>query len=471
MPNTKNPRINPKKRKNKDLYMNIKFILIGLFFLINPNIEVFDILPDFIGLIFIMKGISHLAATDEKAGIARKHLMICTYINAAKTLTLLLQGVISESEMTWMLIFTLCFGTGEAVLMFLAFINLDRSLNYTGMIYSATNVYDRSSSFTGFTLAFIGLRTFMSILPEFVYLLDIDYGNVDTVLINWEFVTLLLYGLNVIVVLAMGIVWYINSRSYWKTVGAESDYLERIEEKYQKEVGTNIPLLTYRAFKTEALLLAIAAIFMICIRLDGIDILPDFVSAVLLGAAALRLKKLYPKHFKKALIASALFLIVSASEWWLWFEYCTSYYDTSTAAISFSETMQIFFYSSIEAYNNYIYLTVLDFVKVISALLAFGSFIPCINEIVRDHTGAIAEIREEVTIKKTKRIQKSLNIYTCIFAVIAVISLVFDPISVLVYFDLPIFIFITMILGIIFTVYVWIYTQKLTEAIENKYMY
>ena len=28
--------------------MNIKYILIGLFFLINPNIEVFDIFPDFI---------------------------------------------------------------------------------------------------------------------------------------------------------------------------------------------------------------------------------------------------------------------------------------------------------------------------------------------------------------------------------------------------------------------------------------
>ena len=183
----------------------------------------------------------------------------------------------------------------------------------------------------------------MSILPEFVYLLDIDYGNVDTVLINWEFVTLLLYGLNVIVVLAMGIVWYINSRSYWKTVGAESDYLERIEEKYQKEVGTNIPLLTYRAFKTEALLLAIAAIFMICIRLDGIDILPDFVSAVLLGAAALRLKKLYPKHFKKALIASAMFLIVSASEWWLWFEYCIRWIKKSRLSLKRQTAFSLYF--------------------------------------------------------------------------------------------------------------------------------
>ena len=126
-----------------------------------------------------------------------------------------------------MLLFTLCFGIAEAALLFFAFINLDRSLNYTGMIYSANEVYDNSASFTGLTLAFIGLRTFMSILPEFVYLLDIDYGNVDTVLINWDFITLLLYGLNIIVVLAMGIVWYINSRYYWKLVGKQKDYLGR----------------------------------------------------------------------------------------------------------------------------------------------------------------------------------------------------------------------------------------------------
>ncbi len=451
--------------------MNIKYILIGLFFLINPNIEVFDILPDFIGLIFIMKGISHLSATDEKAGIARKHLLICTYLNGAKTLTLLLQGIISEAEMTWMLLFTLCFGIAEAALLFFAFINLDRSLNYTGMIYSANEVYDNSASFTGLTLAFIGLRTFMSILPEFVYLLDIDYGNVDTVLINWDFITLLLYGLNIIVVLAMGIVWYINSRNYWKLVGKQTDYLNKVEEKYQKEVGSNIPLLTYRAFKTEALLFAIAAIGMICVRLDGIDILPDFISAILLVAAAFRLKKLYPRHFKRTLIVSLVYLVLSVAEWWLWFDYCTFYYDTATAAISFSETMQIFFYSSVEAYNNYIYLTILDFAKVASCISVFFTFVPCLKEIIKEHTGAISEIRVEITEKKTKKIQTELFRLTLIFSIFTVISYIFDPISVSLYFDFPIFTFITMVVGALFAVYVWIYTQRLTEAIENKYMY
>ena len=451
--------------------MNIKYILIGLFFLINPNIEVFDILPDFIGLIFIMKGLSHLSATDEKAGIARKHLLICTYINGAKTLCLLLQGIISESEMTWMLLFTLCFGTAEAVLLFIAFINLERSFTYTGMIYDTAEVYDNSTSFTGLTIAFIGVKTLMSVLPEFVYLLDIDYGNVETVLINWDFVTLLLYALNVIVVLAVGIVWYINSRRFFNKVKKCTGYLEAIEDKYQKEVGSNIPLLTYRAFKTEALLLALSAISMVCIRLDGIDIIPDFIAGVLLVGASIRLRRLYPKHFRLTLILSAIFLAISTAEWALWLNYCSTYYDTSTAAISFAQTMEIYFYSSTEIYEGYIILGALDILKVISGACAFGAFVPCIKEIISEHTGAIAEIRVEVTEKKTRRIHKALNIYTVIFIAFTAISFVFDPISVFIYFDYPIFTLITMVLGILYAVYVWIYTQKLTEAIENKYMY
>jgi len=291
------------------------------------------------------------------------------------------------------------------------------------------------------------------------------------VLINWDFVTLLLYALNVIVVIAMGIVWYINSRAYLKKVARQTRYLSLIEEKYQKEVGSNIPLLTYRAFKTVALLLGLAALGMICIRLDGIDIIPDFICAILLVGAAIRLKGLYPGHFKRTLIISGIFLVVSSVEWALWFNYCTTYYDTATAAISFSETMQIFFYSSIEAYNGYIGLGVLDCVKTALGACAFGSFVPCIKQIIKEHTGAIAEIRVEVTEKKTARIQRSLLRYTTVFVIALPLSFAFDPISVFLYFDLPIFIFVTMIVGILFAIYLWIYTQKLTEAIENKYMY
>ncbi len=451
--------------------MNIRYIIIGLFFLINPNIEVFDVLPDFVGLILIMKGISHLAATDEKAGLARKSLLICTYINAAKTLTLILQGVISEAEMTWMLIFTLCFGVGEAVLLFLAFTRLDASLNYTGMIYSSSAVYEGSAGFTGLTLTFIGVRTFMSVLPEFVYLFDIDYGDVGVVLINWDFVTLLLYAVNVITVLALGIVWFINSRRYWKMVGKQVEYLTAIEKKYQKEVGTNIPLLTYRAFKTEALLIGLAAIAMICVRLDGIDIVPDFIAGILLVAASIRLRKLYPRHFEPTLIASGVFLALGAAEWWMWFDYCTDYYDTATAVISFSETMRIFFYGSVKIYNEYMLRVGIDALKCVAGFTAIFMFTRCIKEIIREHTGAIAELRSEVTQRKSAKIQKQLRIMTVIFIVITAISFIFDPISALIYFDYSIFNFITIMLGIIYAIYAWVYVQKLTESIENKYMY
>ena len=51
--------------------MNLGYLLAGLIFLFNPNINVIDVLPDFIGCIFIVKGLSKLSDLDRRIASAK----------------------------------------------------------------------------------------------------------------------------------------------------------------------------------------------------------------------------------------------------------------------------------------------------------------------------------------------------------------------------------------------------------------
>ena len=450
--------------------MKIKLILIGLLFLINPNIEVIDIFPDFIGTILIILGINNLADIHERAAAAKKALLICTYLNAAKCLSIFTLLVISPSEMTWMLIFTMCFGLGEATLICYAFYQLAESISYTAMLESKESIFNKTNMFFGLSTAFICLRTVMSIFPELIYL-NTDYGTVHSNPINWEFVTLMLYALNVLVVTAFGIVWYINTCSFFKTVGREKDYLAAIEEKYQKEVGSNVSLLTYRAFKTASILLLVGVMFMMTIRLDGIDLLPDFIGAILFFTVALRLYKLMPKLCKIIMITAGIYFVFSASEWFGWFFFSTTNYNTEETLISFSKTIELLFYSNSKVYNQYITLCVFSIIKALSAIVCILTVIPCIKKIIREHTGAIAELRTETTARKTAMIQSKLFIFLRIFTVLFILAAIIDPVSVCIYFEFPLFTLIATLFTGIAAIYTWLFNLKLTEAIENKYLY
>lgn len=450
--------------------MNVKYIIIGLIFLINPNIEVVDILPDFIGTILIILGINKFADINERGAAAKKALLICTYLNALKCLSILTFLIISTSEMTWMLVFTMCFGLGEAALLCYAFFQLAEGISYTAMLSDKPEIFNRTTAFFGLTTAFICVRTIMSIFPELVYL-NTDYGTVESIPINWEFVTLMLYALNVLVVTSFGIVWYINSRSFFKIIRNEKDYLFDLDKQYMDEVGSNRSLLTYRGFKTASLLILVGVLLLITVRLDGIDLLPDFIGAALFFISALRLKKLYPKICKKIMISSAIYFLLAAGEWLCWFWFSTTHYTTDGALMSFSAVIETMFFSNPDVYTQYILLTVFSFIKTLGAGCCLVTIIPCLKAIIKEHTGAIAELRSEVTERKTASIHKKLFILLKVFICGFVVSALLDPISVMLCFDLPIFNFVAAAVSLIYAVYVWIFNLKLIESIENKYLY
>ena len=59
-------------------------VFFGLVFLINPNFNMFDILPDFIGFALVCAGLAKYALIDENLSSAKKCSMYCAFFAVDK---------------------------------------------------------------------------------------------------------------------------------------------------------------------------------------------------------------------------------------------------------------------------------------------------------------------------------------------------------------------------------------------------
>lgn len=124
--------------------MQTGFIIAGILFFLNPNVEIIDILPDFIGCALLLWGTRRLCACSEKGAAAGKAFRILLLLNLAKTISLLLFFIISESEMTWMLLLTSVFGILEAALFLYGLQMLHDTVLFTAMLHGKDGVYGKS---------------------------------------------------------------------------------------------------------------------------------------------------------------------------------------------------------------------------------------------------------------------------------------------------------------------------------------
>lgn len=118
--------------------MNLGYLLLGLIFLFNPNINVIDVLPDVIGCLFILKGLSKLSDLNRHIASAKAKFRRLAWVALFKSfVSLFTSGLLDEIlyemglsilvdifDSTMVLVFVFIFGIFELVYMIPAFISL-----------------------------------------------------------------------------------------------------------------------------------------------------------------------------------------------------------------------------------------------------------------------------------------------------------------------------------------------------------
>ena len=107
--------------------MKIGYMIVGCIFLCNPFIHIVDILPDFIGYLFILKALSELSDLDRNIRNARKHFQSALWVSVVKC-ALVFGFMIYDS--TWYLILTFSFSVLECMYLIPAFADLFYGISY-----------------------------------------------------------------------------------------------------------------------------------------------------------------------------------------------------------------------------------------------------------------------------------------------------------------------------------------------------
>lgn len=396
------------KKEKMRKTVNCSLMIAGLFFFLNPNYGVFDVLPDFIGAALLLWGFLHFADIDDRAQSAKKALLILAFVNAAKCVSILL---LLDSEGTiWRLVFTFCFSIGEGALFAYGMAKFFDAIVYQSMRHDCHRFLNGFSTAKSMTVLIAVLKNLLALLPELTALSseygDVEAGGASSAEIA-AFVFKALTFLNLLVVTIYGIGWFLYMVRYFRALRKERPFLAALGEQYEQEVGSRREVLTYNALKTAGILFFAGLIFALPLWLDGLDFLPDFVSGVLMVLAVLRLYKLYPKKCRPALISGILYTVAATAEWvyalvfrnGMTIDYHAGYYRSVSTILARHP----------EKLGSYFGLVGVGIAKCILYAVFLCLICSVFLPIVEEHTGVAFELSSAESEEKKRKIQNDLR--------------------------------------------------------------
>ena len=382
----------------KNRIVKFGLLILGFIFFANPNISVFDILPDCIGCLFIIAAIFKLSDMSDEMAEARRAFHILFWINLSKLPALMLllwtTGVNVGEETMWLL-FAFCYAVAETVFGLRAFRALFDGLAYFGTrkdggefilvkLLRAEKTakngkitpakYRRIESYLGFTSLFWVAKQVLCTLPEFALLSSHDsLGYVTSEgLMIYNFRPVFL-ALGAIVSLVFGIVWLVRICGYTRHLARHKDFFSTLCEEYKDVVNNRKGIFAMRRTHIFSVVASAAAIFSVDFYLDEVNVLPDFISAVLLFiAASIIANQVGGAKWLK--ISSVLYFLTSLVTFVSMLAFTSEY--------PYSEVHKIE-----HAKELYLPYAVSNAVTQIAFLLAFCALAGVVMKVVRAHTG------------------------------------------------------------------------------------
>ncbi len=315
-------------------YLGLSWILAGAVFLFDPFISVMDALPDALGYLFMLMGLYRLSDLDERIMDACKGVRYLALIAVARLISLFLAfGLVSPTEQpVFILLILFTLGVLDCIVLIPMWKNLCGGLIYLGSRNDATVMFDRKGMggrvrtrnmverYTAISAVFFILREVLVILPE-ISVLSHEKGGVEVgdATRFYDFVGLyrLVGGA---ISLILGMIWLVMTVCFIVKLKSDTPFFARLTEKYAAEVLPRHGLFAMRAVKASLGCLLVAAVCSVDLYLDGVNILPDTLTAVFLILSVLFIRR-YAGRNLPALIASVAYGLTASLVWYLQLNY------------------------------------------------------------------------------------------------------------------------------------------------------
>ena len=292
--------------------LSLGLIFAGTVFFALPNFNMFDIMPDFIGAILIMSGLSKLQWIDGNFEDARKG---AKYLLWVSVLRLVLCVFANGGRADYLVPFTFIVCVLEIMFMMKFFRNLYLGLEYT-LTRSDCERHIKASG-EAFTMSFIFViaQKVMEFIPYTCDIVKQDaelsvsgdftkklaYAQMKPYILGACIICGVLLGLVFICVTARGLFGIIRDKKYAAFLKEKCDnFLEVEREKHLSSVIVK----SYFFF-------TLSLVFIFNFYIDGINVLPSAMIPVLLVCAIVSLKRFSDKNFFLPILTGTVLAIVS----------------------------------------------------------------------------------------------------------------------------------------------------------------
>ena len=406
--------IRPRKR------MGFLLIALSPLFLFNPDIAVFDLLPDVIGYILLSLGLSSLSYLNHHFEESAKRFHRMVAISAARlAFVLVLFGLVNSVDRpTTLLLGNFVFGVLELMTLLPAYSHLFEGLIYAGsrtglgqsvfrpaaanklwsLFIKRRSEFDQrnavvtvTESFSFTTALFAVLKVTLNVLPEFSVLTEHSEKVSNLYVYVWLF--------RVIAVLlgaVVGFVWLVLALRYYFGLLRDRALVDGLRAQYMRQIYPNKDLFVAKRYKLGSFFLLLGIMLAIDLPMDNVNILPDVLCALCLAAGVIALRH-YAPSWKVSVAMLSAYAVESLMEWLWQIRYFKIEEYTAQAALN-----------GAQATNAHIVSVVLSVIGAVLFVLSVLSVLGCLRDIIRSHTGYEVKHTDMQTYGRMNAIHKQL---------------------------------------------------------------
>lgn len=436
--------------------MNIIYIIIGFFFFFLPNFTIIDILPDFIGCIFIIKGLSKLADLTPGLEEAKKSFLKVFYLHTVKFGLMFTVPFFGNTDGGYILIFSFCFAVLDMIFTLPAFQCLLNGFVYLGNRTNAKSVFRNQSEFSTLTSVFIIAKAFLAMVPDLSYISNPEYSGVVTAgggffISNYKN---LLIGVNFIVTGILGLIWMYYTVVYFGGIIKDKELIDSLKKRYEEEILPNAGLFIRRNVKTAFSFISVGSLFMFDLLMDNVNVIPDMLGAVLFLIAAFILKKY--SFSKKTVITSAVFFAASVAAWSILCRFAVVFPFVNI-------------YSNMDAYETFTFVSIFNAVKYI-AMAAFSyTLYKDLESIINVHTGSPVGELERIAMARREK-QEEMKFSNKKVLVISLILCLSGILRTTLLYKVPFLGVIDFLVNLVYVIYLIKLLSTISEAVEYRYL-
>jgi len=435
--------------------MNYRLLIAGLVLLSNPELTIFDLLPDCIGFLLIAKALSPLAPVSPSAESASAHFRKLALISTVKAVALLPMMVLYTTEKEVTLLFTAGFAILTAIFLFPAFSNFFDTVSYFSERES-TKVHG-----TGFVKIFTYitflLRYFLAIVPESVYLYMDTYESMAQ---NRPIYPLVAYRAGITVLsfaisLVVGLIWLVIFLRYLKGMKRNQALNEGICLAVSSVVHTKGQTVL-SSVKPTMLLISLAFLFLIGYSLEGMPIFPAFLPPLLI-LIAMRFVKKCITLTRRFTVLPLISTVIGFLSYLVTYVFCRKYYEKASVGFLLVKA----------EYRLPVVLEGLSaFFFFITVLLCI---VPILNTLIDEHCGVFWEtayISHNSTTAKEKRSQR---FRVKLLSWLTLLCVMTNVISFALYYTYPLLRMLSAAIGLVLYLFCHSLVFSILRSVKEKY--